>query len=78
MLGFISIILICHCIYSTLRWRKFLQGNSQPIEYVPIDVRYFLFKIIAEALFGLLLACVVIASYGKKLKKIHSFEQSIS
>lgn len=31
MLGVISVVLICHCIYSALRWRKFLQGNSQPI-----------------------------------------------
>lgn len=39
MIGLISIVLICHCVYSTLRWRKFLQGNSQPIESLPLDVR---------------------------------------
>lgn len=38
MLGILSIVILFHCVYSSMRWRKFLQGNNQTIESLPVDV----------------------------------------
>lgn len=39
VLGALSIVLFIHTILSTLRWRMFLQGNSQEVTVLPLDVR---------------------------------------
>ena len=38
MLGYVSLVIICHSILSSLRWRMFLQGNSEQVSTLPIDV----------------------------------------
>ena len=39
-LSLVSILMLCHSILSALRWRMFLQGNSQPITALPTDVSH--------------------------------------
>ena len=38
MLGKASMVLFVHCIFSTLRWRTYLQANQEPF-FLPLDVQ---------------------------------------
>ena len=38
MLGLLSAFVIVHSIYSTLRWRLFIQNNNEDIIALPSDV----------------------------------------
>lgn len=53
-------------------WRKFLQGNNQPMDSLPIDVHPPP-QITLECLLAILLALIAIGTHASKLKKLRLF-----
>lgn len=70
MIGKISFIIFIHCIYSLLRYRKYLLASQEPLEHLPMDVKISLIQIVVEILFAVVLALISILSYTDKLKNL--------
>jgi hypothetical protein len=73
MIGKISLVILLHCVYSLLRYRKYLLASQEPLEHLPMDVSLYLTQIIVEIFFGIVLGLVSILSYTDKLKNLREF-----
>ena len=73
MIGKLSLIILIHCVYSLLRYRKYLLVSQEPLEHLPTDVQSRLIQIIVEILFGVVLGLVSILSYTDKFKNLRDF-----
>lgn len=73
MIGKISLLILVHCVYSLLRYRKYLLASQEPLEHLPMDVNFYLTQIIVEIIFGVVLGLMSILSYSDKFKNLREF-----